>query len=122
MYDPGCVTKWVGTNVAIRGDENAATSGGSSVTAIKFNANMIDTPDGPRPPWVGLAHELIHAYYNLKGRGCAGGTIHNVNGSVNLEEALTVGFDCVADFSRSITENRIRQKANLPLRTTYGGL
>ncbi len=48
-YDPGCATGWRGTNVAIRGDENAATHGGHSVTAIKYNANMIQCPDGARP-------------------------------------------------------------------------
>lgn len=120
LYDPGCVTKWVGTNVAIRGDEAAATTAGqSSVTAIKFNANMIETPDGRRPSWVGLAHELIHAYYNLKGKGKSAGTIMNVNGPVEQEEMATVGLG--PGPHRSITENIIRGEAGLPLRTTYGG-
>ena len=119
-YDPGCVTKWIGTNVATRGNElDATTRGKSSVTAIKYNANMIDTPDGKRPAWVGLAHELIHAYYNLKGKGLPGGTIMNVNGMVEQEEMATVGLG--PGPHRSITENQLRQEAGLPLRTTYGG-
>ena len=120
-YDSGCVTKWKGTNVATRGNElDATTRGKSSITAIKYNANMIDTPDGKRPSWVGLAHELIHAYYNLKGKGLPGGTIMNVNGMVEREEMATVGLG--PGPHRSITENQLRQEANLPLRTTYGGM
>jgi hypothetical protein len=120
-YDAGCVTKWLGTNVAKRGDETAATTPGqASVTAIKYNANMIETPDGKRPSWVGLAHELIHAYYNLKGKGApAGITQMNVNGMVEKEEMLTVGLG--PGPHRSITENKIRGEAGLPLRVTYGG-
>ncbi len=119
-YDPGCVTKWVGTNVAKRGNETSATTPGqSSVTSIKYNANMILTPDGRRPSWVGLAHELIHAYYNLKGKGRPGGQAMNVNGMVEIEELATVGLG--AGPHRSITENKIRLEARLPQRTTYGG-
>jgi hypothetical protein len=119
-YDPGCVTKWVGTNVARRGDETSATTPGrSSVTAIKYNANMINTPDGNRPSWVGLAHELIHAYYNLKGKGLPTGQLMNVNGMVEQEEMATVGLG--PGPHRSITENKIRAEANLPRRDTYGG-
>lgn len=120
-YDPGCVTRWVGTNVAKRGDEAAATTlGRGGITAIKYNANMIDTPDGARPSWVGLAHELIHAYYNLKGKGRPDSEEEfNVTGNVKKEEMLTVGLG--AGPHRSITENKIRAEAGLPLRTTYGG-
>ena len=121
-YDSGCVTKWVGTNVAKRANEIAATTRGqASVTAIKFNANMIETPDGKRPSWVGLAHELIHAYYNLKGKGApAGITQMNVNGQVEKEEMLTVGLG--PGPHRGITENMIRAEAGLPVRVTYGGM
>jgi hypothetical protein len=119
-YNAGCVTKWVGTNVAKRGDEALATTAGQgSITAIKYNANMISTPDGNRPSWIGLAHELIHAYYNLKGKGLGSGTIMNVKGPVEREEMATVGLG--PGPHRSITENLIRAEHNLPLRTTYGG-
>jgi len=121
-HDPGCVQKWKGTNVARRGDEAAATTvGSSSVTAVKYNANMTDTPDGKRPSWVGLAHELIHAYYNLRGEGSpAGVTQMNVSGPVEKEEMRTVGLG--PGPHRGITENMIRGEANLPLRVTYGGM
>ena len=119
-YDPGCVTKWVGTNVARRADEIAATTGVGSVTAIKYNPNMIDTPDGSRPAWIALAHELIHAYYNIKGKGLPSGMVMNVNGMVEKEEMATVGLG--PGPHRSITENLIRTQANLTLRRTYGGM
>ena len=119
-YDPGCATKWVGTNVARRADEmKATTPGESSITAIKYNANMIMTPDGNRPSWVGLAHELIHAYYNLKGKGLTSGVIMNVKGPVEREEMATVGLG--PGPHRSITENKIRAEARLNPRVTYGG-
>jgi hypothetical protein len=111
---------WKGTNVATRGNENyAITPGVGSVTAIKYNPNMIDTPDGKRPSWVALAHELIHAYYNLKGKALPSGKVQNVYGLVEQEEMATVGL---GGYGRSVTENKIRAEAHLPTRTTYGGL
>lgn len=118
-YNSGCVTKWEGTNVAKRGNEEHATQGQGSITAIKYNANMITTPDGNRPAWIGLAHELIHAYYNLLGKGLGGGKIQNVNGMVEREEMATVGLG--PGPGRDITENMIRLEHGLPARTTYGG-
>jgi len=124
-YDADCATKWKGTNVARRGgrdaEKSATTPGSSAVTAIKYNANMIATPDGNRPSWIGLAHELIHAYYNLKGEGLPEGQKQmNVNGQVEKEEMATVGLG--PGPHRSITENQIRKEANVPLRSTYGGM
>ncbi|WPP49131.1 M91 family zinc metallopeptidase [Catalinimonas niigatensis] len=119
-YDKGCVTGWLGTNVAKRGQETEATTlGVGSVTAVKYNANMINSPDGARPSWVGLAHELIHAYYNLKGKGLPTGMLMNVKGTVEQEELATVGIG--PGPQRSINENKIRHEARIPLRTTYGG-
>lgn len=45
---------------------------------------IINTPDGNRLACIGigLAHELIHAYYNLKGKGLGSGKLRNVNGLV----------------------------------------
>ena len=80
---------------------------------------MISTPDGNRPSWVGLAHELIHAYYNLKGKGLGSGKLQNVNGLVEKEELATVGIG--PGPQRSITENKIRDEHGLLPRTTYGG-
>ena len=36
-------------------------------SAIKWNPQQTVTPDGKRPPFIGLAHEMIHARHNLKG-------------------------------------------------------
>lgn len=124
-YDADCATKWRGTNIAVRGgkdpEKSATTPGSSSVTAIKYNANMIDTPDGNRPSWVGLAHELIHAHYNLKGEGFPEGQKQmNVKGQVEKEEMATVGLG--PGPHRDITENKIREEAKIPLRSTYGGM
>lgn len=43
----------------------------------------------------------------------------NVNGAIEREEIATVGLD--SGPHQSITENKIRTEAGLPLRTIYGG-
>ncbi len=35
--------------------------------AIMWNPSIINTPHGPRPPFIALAHQLIHAWHNLMG-------------------------------------------------------
>jgi hypothetical protein len=98
-------------NLAVRANEaDAKDRNSGTVTVIDFNANITLTPDGPRPTFIGLAHELIHAYYNLKGKG--------INGP--NEEYATVGI--APGPKRSITENGIRAEHNVPLRETYVGL
>ena len=102
---------WCGTNKAVRANEiDAKDSNTGSVTVIDFNANIMNTPDGNRPAFIGLAHELIHAYYNLKGKAFPGAE----------EELATVGISKVKN--RSITENAIRAEHGIELRKAYSGL
>jgi hypothetical protein len=102
---------WCGTNKAVRASEiDAKDSKIGSVTVIDFNANIMNTPDGSRPAFIGLAHELIHAYYNLKGKAFLGAE----------EELATVGISKVKN--RSITENAIREEHGIKLREAYSGL
>ena len=78
-------------------------------SAVYFNYNIDSTPDtGPRPPFIGLAHELVHAWHNLNGVA---------KRDTKEEEFFTVGispYDHV-----EICENRIRTEHNLPVRLTY---
>ena len=102
---------WCGTNVAKRANElEAMQEKVGTITVIDFNANIITTPDGPRPAFIGLAHELIHAYYNLRGQAIRG----------KSEEFATVGLG--DGKQRDITENAIREEHGLPLREMYSGL
>ena len=82
------------------------------VSAITWNANVIVTPDGARPSFIGLAHELIHAYYSLLGEGIT---------NTKAEEYSTVGLASHLS-TREFTENAIRAEHGLPIRMTYIGL
>lgn len=104
--------KWQGGSMAKRIDELASCNGVGSVSQVLWNCNIVATPDGSRPPFIALAHELIHALYNLKGEAFA---------DTSHEEYRTVGLAPVAD-AREITENKIRAEHELPLRTAYSGL
>lgn len=107
--DDGKGPQWSGGSVAKRDNELTASNGTGSVTALTWNANSLSTPGGPRPPFIGLAHELIHALYSLKGQGF----------TATMEEELrTVGLPPYVD-AREITENKIRAEHQIPLRTAY---
>ena len=104
--------QWSGGSVAKRANEADACNGKGTVTAVTWNANVLSTPDGARPTFIALAHEFIHALYNLKGEGYL---------DASDEEYRTVGLAPVAT-AREITENLIRAENGVPLRATYSGL
>lgn len=99
-------------NVAIRGDETGACNGNGSVTAICWNPNLVMGDGGERPPFIALAHELIHAMNNLRG------TAFQNN---NIEEMATVGLGNYANV-RKRNENAIRAEHHLPSRDQYTGI
>jgi hypothetical protein len=73
-----------------------------------------------RPPFIALAHELIHALHDIHGA-----TYRDYSGKLNEnsgkaeEEARTVGLGPHVD--EPITENKIRAEHNIPLRPSYSG-
>lgn len=67
-----------------------------------------------RESWVGLAHELVHAWRMVTGR-CV---FYPALSEDYYEEAMTVGLPPY-HFCR-FTENSIRRENGLPLRTFYG--
>lgn len=110
--------KWNGGNVCIRTSEAEACNGTGSTCAVKYNPNVFKTPDGERPPWIGLAHELCHALHNLDGTAIK---------NVAEEENKTVGLGDYAegqskDDKALITENKIRKEHKLKPRKNYTGL
>jgi len=82
-----------------------------SAGTVSYNPNLIilgagNKPWEIRPPEVGLAHELIHAYHDLTD------TISAIRA---LEETNTVGITGSSPY----TENGIRNEHDLPRRPVY---
>jgi hypothetical protein len=69
-----------------------------------------------RPPYIALAHELIHAYHNIRGDQPG----HEIDeDSTVLYEYLCVGLGPWDDHRYQFTENAIRASAGLPKRVRY---
>lgn len=106
-YEKGSVTK-------AASDQNAA-DGTGAVSSIKWDPKNCDTPDGSRPPFIGLAHELIHCMYNLQG------TSHLLAGDdgKKLDEMRVTGLKGYEQ--EAISENRIRREHGVRYRCSYHG-
>jgi hypothetical protein len=97
------------TNRAVRANEKNAMNGIGVPTTIHWNPNLINTPTGSRPAFIGLAHELIHGWHNLRGDAL----IDN-----RWEELATVGLYQYESY-RNVTENKIRAEHGVQVRTSY---
>jgi hypothetical protein len=104
------VTTW--TNKAVRFNEDDACNGNGTRTAVYWNPNILAAPDGARPPFIALAHELIHAMQNLRGTAYK---------DTRKEEFSTVGLYDYKN-KRKRNENAIRAEHGIALRTSYYGL
>jgi hypothetical protein len=103
VYVGTCVTR-------SSSDSKASQGGGGAVSSVSWNPVQHDTPHGRRPPFIALAHELIHAYRNLLGRSVL------VNADMLVDEHAVIGLD---GKDTEITENKIRAEHGLDLRETY---
>jgi Effector protein len=118
----GSTRKYHSSNVTrAASDDHASTPGRGSVSSVKWNPDQNQTPDGSRPPFIGLAHELEHARRNLYGNS------HLTPASVGpgesyrrVDEHQVVGLAPYAGLP--ITENKIRAEHGIPLRKQYSGL
>ena len=97
-------------------NEIDAKNGTGSASGVAWNSNIWVIPQqGQRPPYIGLAHELIHAWHNAYG-------IKRQN--YDDEENFTVGLgaymipDPTAN-PATITENMIRLEHGIPIRHRY---
>jgi hypothetical protein len=97
-----------GGSKAMGFNEDAAKSGAGCKASCVWNPNIFNTPNGGRPPFIGLAHELIHCYHMVTG---------TMKQGYDAEEEFTVGIGPYTD--NWITENKIRAEHNVPLRTQY---
>lgn len=108
--DGKIVNSW--GNIAIRVSEAKAIDGTGTQTVVKWNPNLIQGDGSARPPFIALAHELIHAMNNLRGTAFS---------DTRTEEMKTVGLGEHAN-DRKRNENAIRGEHHLALRTQYTGL
>lgn len=99
--------------------QGGATAGGGEHAMVRWNVTSVQFTDTlgvvrQRPPYIAMAHELIHGYHNLLGdqAGHEIGTYSRV-----LYEYQCVGLGPWAGSPH--TENAVRASANLALRTCY---
>lgn len=101
-----------GGSRAVAWNELSGRVGGAGCKAACYwNCNIFNTPNGARPAYIGLAHELIHCYHYVNGLA---------KGSYDEEEKFTVGLAPYAD--AAITENKIRAEQvadKIPQRDRY---
>ncbi|MFJ5220695.1 M91 family zinc metallopeptidase, partial [Streptomyces sp. NPDC088354] len=79
-----------------------------TLSLLQYNPNAWETADGLRPPFIGLAHELIHVQRNLHGL-----SVENTA----EDEAQVVGLENFAGLE--FTENKIRAEHGLSPRQAY---
>jgi hypothetical protein len=113
--------EYTGSNVTIAANEvNASTPGKGSPSAIRLNPQQEVTPDGKRPPFIGAAHELIHAMRNLQGESKLRAT-EDMPDPRRIDEMEVTGLG-EFDQPGALTENNIRREHNLEERTGYAGI
>jgi hypothetical protein len=94
--------------------------GNGSSALVLFDPDVAAGPDGDRPSWIALGHELVHAYHYVTGtcaRPLAGST--DADSGLSEEEMQTIG---TRGYQRQKpSENWLRDGAGLPDRTRYSG-
>lgn len=102
------------------GDRPKFFGGSGSSALVLFDPDMPAGPDGERPNWIALGHELIHAYHYVTGtcaRPLTGST--NADSGLSEEEMQTIG---TGGYDGHIpSENWLRESAKFPKRTKYSG-
>jgi hypothetical protein len=106
-YAKGSVTR--------AGADDKASDGSGINSAIKWDPKSEDTPDGTRPPFIGLAHELIHCMFNLQGTSI----LTSGSDGLKRDEMRTTGLQGFEN--EPISENRIRQEQGIAYRCSYFG-
>jgi hypothetical protein len=104
-----CMECGPGTDCYIRWDPEHELVGSKKEYDFSQKENEWRT----RPPWIGLAHELVHAWRFVMGSG-----IFPEKGDRIKDELLTTGLSPYPNAKYS--ENTIRAAAKQPLRLAYG--
>ena len=120
------VAEWMANSSIVQigidksGDAPKFIGGAGSSALVLFNPDIGAGPDGERPGWVALGHELIHAYHYVTGtcaRPLTGST--DADSGLSEEEMQTIGTRGYA--GQVPSENWLREGARVPPRTTYSG-
>jgi hypothetical protein len=102
------------------GPKRKFIGGNGSSALVLFDPDIAAGPDGDRPSWIALGHELVHAYHYVTGtcaRALAGST--NADSGLSEEEMQTIetrGYQ-----RQKPSENWLRDGVRLPDRTCYSG-
>ena len=109
---------YTGNNQTLPARADNASNGEGSWSAVRYNPKKTETPDGERPPWVGLGHELTHAMRNAEGTSVSSSGGGEDGRRISEHRATGIG-----DYSNEpLSENGIRQEHGLPERTNYSGV
>jgi hypothetical protein len=92
------------------------TPGAGSASRVYYDPRKNFNSLGPRPAHFGLAHELVHHYYNMQGAQLSHSE-DSAHFSTVLYEYMCVGLGPWA--GATISENAIRNDAAFTLRTRY---
>lgn len=94
--------------------------GGGTSAVVCFKHTDKGPPHARRPAFIGLAHELIHAYHYILGscyRAPCGGIMSGQDTGLMEEEMRTTGVGAYSKETPS--ENAIRAEHGIPLRSSY---
>jgi len=120
-------TKMLLRSLSKRKSDGSKGEGASAI--VRFNPNIAVGTDengnpypelNPESAFIGLSHELIHAYYMMNGDWLGGGDMMdylNENSAVRHEEDRAVGLGKYAN--EMFTENKIRAEHGFPSRNSY---
>jgi len=97
----------------------ARTPGVGDGSTVKFNPTRM-IPGDPRPPAIGLGHELIHSYHVARGTFAPSTKAIRANGTVSstaVFEQQAIGLDAYSN--DRLTDNRLREERDLPIRHSH---
>jgi len=91
--------------------EDDGVPGVGTASVVRWIPNQWQTPDGKRPPYIGLAHELVHAWNNALGTAVY---------DKSKNEKIVTGL--LASDNNPVTENAIRAEHKIEARLAYTGV
>lgn len=109
----GKIGYWLMEQMTPGDGAGATVRWGPDITQVMPDGTDNQPPWSKRPPWIALAHELIHAWRMVTGR-----LVFHPTTEMYHEEAMTVGLP---PYDRcTFTENRFRECAHEARRSYYG--
>lgn len=91
--------------------EDDGVPGLGTASVVRWIPNQWVTSDGKRPPFIGLAHELVHAWNNALGTA-----VYDPSKNEKIVTGLLLSDNNV------VTENAIRAEHKIPFRLKYSGI